>query len=276
MLVNKTAIACEEISDRNPSQHHLGILTGVLDRFDPIYLSEMSGVRLMKRTDTKYLFPTCFLPEVLSGLSGYYDVLDVDGIRIQQYQTRYFDTPDFKLYHQHHNGQRDRFKLRIRRYLDSMLAFLEVKRKDSQGQTHKYRLGPEAHSLANDDVVDAFLEDHFPLNEAVLVPKLTNQFYRMALVSKSDRERMTIDFGIKFFASSGRFKVPGLTVAEVKQPAFSVHSAFVRKMRRLGVRPVGFSKYCVGAALAYPQLKRNAFKPLLLTIRKMVLGGAGL
>jgi hypothetical protein len=275
MLVNKTAIACKETSDRNPSQHHSGILTGVLDQFDLIYLSEMNGVRLMKRTDTKYLFPTRFLPEVLSGLSDHYDVLDVGDVRFQKYQTRYFDTPDFKLYHQHHNGQRDRFKLRIRRYLDFMLAFLEVKRKDSRGQTHKYRLGPEAHSLANDDVVDAFLEDHFPLNESVLVPKLTNQFFRMALVSKSDCERMTIDFGIKFFTLSGSFKLPGLTVAEVKQPAFSVHSAFVRTMKKMGIRPVGFSKYCVGAALAYPQLKRNAFKPLLLTIRKMVHGGAG-
>jgi hypothetical protein len=273
MLVDQTVIAHDIGSETNQSRANSIVLADTLNQFDPIYLSEMSGVRLMKRTDTKYLFSTRFLPEVLSGLSGEYDVLDVSGVRIQHYQTRYFDTPDFKLYHQHHNGQRDRFKLRIRRYLNSMLAFLEVKRKDSQEQTHKYRLGTEAHTLEDDEVIGAFLADHFPLNEAVLVPKLTNQFYRIALVSKSDRERMTIDFGIHFFTPSGSFNLPGLTVAEVKQPAFSVHSDFVRKMRKLGVRPVGFSKYCVGAALAYPQLKRNAFKPLLLAIRKMVPGG---
>jgi hypothetical protein len=45
-------------------------------------------------------------------------------------------------------------------------------------------------------------------------------------------------------------------------------------MRQEGYRPTRFSKYCIGIALAYPDIKRNAFKPLLLDLQKLVLGVA--
>jgi SPX domain protein involved in polyphosphate accumulation len=67
-------------------------------------------------------------------------VLEINGARLHHYQTLYFDTRDFALYSQHHNGQRARYKVRVREYLDSEMAFLEVKRKTNQNRTIKSRL----------------------------------------------------------------------------------------------------------------------------------------
>ena len=113
----------------------------------------------------------------------------------------------------------------------------------------------------------------FPIRH-ILSPKSQIGFNRIALVSKHDQERMSLDLDLRFMSPSGQFSLPGIVIAEVKQPHFSVHSVFIQKMREEGYRPINFSKYCVGIALAYPFLKRNAFKPLLLDLQKLVLGVA--
>ena len=70
-----------------------------LAAFDPISLDESASARLMKRTDTKYVFPSHSLPAILDHLQPVYRVLEVDGVRLQHYQTLYFDTPHFQIYH---------------------------------------------------------------------------------------------------------------------------------------------------------------------------------
>ena len=244
-----------------------------LTQFDPISLEQSAKAHLMKRTDTKFVFPSHLLPAILDKLRPTYRVLEVDKVRLQHYQTVYFDTPDFQLYQQHHNGQRDRFKLRVRSYLDSEIDYLEVKQKDNHDVTRKTRMETATPFDGQAPEIHSFLQRAFPLSETPLAPKITNQFHRISLVSQVDAERLTLDLNLRFISPSGNFSIPGIVIAEVKQPHFSVHSAFIQEMRQSGFRPTRFSKYCVGIALAYPHLKRNAFKPLLLNLEKLVLGG---
>jgi len=118
-LIQETRL--EEIPQPNENTH---TLRQILETFDPVSLKEIKATRLLKRMDTKYLFHESLLPDILRYLVEDYHVLDVDGMRMQRYKTRYYDTPDFELYRQHHNGQRDRFKLRVRSYLNTSLDFL--------------------------------------------------------------------------------------------------------------------------------------------------------
>ena len=242
--------------------------------FDSASLTQMATINLLRRTDTKFVFPLTYLPSLLDNLQPLYRILEVDGVRLQQYQTVYFDTPDFQFYQQHHNGRRDRFKLRVRTYLNSELDYLEVKRKDSHDFTQKSRLKMELPINSQSPEVRSFLRNSLPFNQVTLVPKLTNRFYRISLISKSDWERLTLDLHLRFLSPSGEFSLPGIVVAEVKQPHFSVRSSFIQQMRRSGYHPTRFSKYCIGVALAYPYVKRNAFKPLLLDLQRLVLGGS--
>jgi hypothetical protein len=274
MILNTQAFEPQTKTPSSPSQPAFEQKwRQTLAAFDPISLDESASARLMKRTDTKYIFPSHSLPAILDQLKTVYRVLEVDGVRLQHYQTLYFDTPDFQLYQQHHNGQRDRFKLRVRSYLDSDLDYLEVKHKDNHNLTEKSRVRTTSPLNSQAPQVHTFLRETFPPLNSPLAPKITNQFYRISLVSRIDSERLTLDLNLRFFSPSGEFSLPGIVVAEVKQPHFSVRSAFIQEMRRNGFRPTRFSKYCVGVALAYPHLKRNAFKPLLLNLERLVLGG---
>ena len=250
----------------------------LLRRFEPITLSEMSAVALQDRTDTKFVMREGQLYNALATLTQEYRVLDIRGVRLNHYQTLYFDTADFALFQQHHIGRRERFKVRTRSYVDSHLSFLEVKHKVRQNRTVKNRIATPNLLTQVTPEADAFLNDYLPFDPEVLEPKLWNEYTRITLVSRRDCERLTLDLRLRFtgyedsFAASRSLDLPGLAIAEVKQDGLNRGSAFVSRMRELGVRPTGFSKYCAGVAMLFDEVKHNNFKPKMRLVEKLVQG----
>jgi len=250
----------------DPAYHTAGLLA----RFDRISLSELAHVSLLDRVDTKYVFDVSQLHAALRGTLGCYRALEVDRVRLNHYHTVYFDTPDFSLYHQHHNGLATRYKVRERQYGDSDLAFLEVKRKTSQGRTVKARLQILEVEGRLGRRAGSFIDTHTPLDERDLVPRLWNDYLRLTLVSTCRLERLTIDTSLSFGWRGVRVSLPGVAIAEVKQERFSYASDFIRQMRQLGIQPTSFSKYCVGASLLYDGLKSNNFKQHVRLLEKVM------
>jgi hypothetical protein len=250
----------------------------LLRRFEPITLSEMSAVALQDRTDTKFVMRDGQLYNALATLTQAYRVLDIRGVRLNQYRTLYFDTADFTLFQQHHTGRRERFKVRTRSYVDSHLSFLEVKHKVRQNRTVKNRIATPALLTAVTPEADAFLNDYLPFAAEVLEPKLWNEYTRITLVSRRDCERLTLDLRLRFtgyedsFAAGRSLDLPGLAIAEVKQDGLDRGSAFMSRMREMGVRPTGFSKYCAGVAMLFEEVKHNNFKPKMRLVEKLVQG----
>ena len=251
----------------------------LLRRFEPITLSEMSEVALQDRTDTKFIMREGQLYNALATLTQQYRVLDIRGVRLNQYRTLYFDTDDFALFQQHHTGRRDRFKVRTRSYVDSHLSFLEIKHKVRQNRTVKNRLAtPDLLTWVTPEA-DAFLNDYLPFAREALEPKLWNEYTRITLVSKRDCERLTLDLRLRFtgyedsFAAGRSLDLPCLTIAELKQDGLNRHSAFVSRMREMGVRPTGFSKYCAGVSMLFDEVKHNNFKPKMRLVEKLIAGG---
>ncbi len=245
-------------------------LARALAEFAPISLAEMADVALLRRIDTKLVLREEQLVGVLARLSDDYEVLEIANRRLHHYQTLYFDTPAYALYYQHHNGQGNRYKVRARTYLDSGLAFLEVKHKTPQGVTLKERLQTAALLRWIDPRAREFLAAHFPYPAETLTPVLWNHFRRVTLVSKHRAERLTLDVGLSFRVGQTELALPGLAIVEVKQAAYSLRSEFIGQLRALGVRPVGFSKYCIGVSLLVPQVKHNHFKPNHLWLNRIL------
>ena len=102
-----------------------------LKEYIPISLEEMSGIKLMNRTDTKYVTSYQILKEILLAAGHDYRVQEVNGEYNIAYHTIYLDTADRDMYLTHQNGRVVREKIRIRTYVDSDLTFLEVKNKNS-------------------------------------------------------------------------------------------------------------------------------------------------
>lgn len=241
----------------------LSLTEKLMTQFEPISLSEMGGVSLQDRVDTKYVITLSELYEILPQVIGQYRVLSVNNTRLNHYQTLYFDTPDFALFRQHHNGWGSRYKVRARKYVGSNLSFFEIKHKTNQGRTVKSRVQiPEVTNHLNGQI-NEFVAGYTPFVADDLEPKLWNEYLRITLVSKTQSERLTLDLNLEFGWGDAYNALPGLVIAEVKQAKRSQYSDFTRHMRQHNFRPMSMSKYCIGVCLLYDGLKTNNFKAAL-------------
>lgn len=240
----------------------------LLEKFTPITLSEMDSVKLMNRTDTKFVLPRTLLNQILPDLSPTYRALEIEGKRISSYKTLYFDTPIYKFYLDHHNQKGNRFKVRIRNYVESDLYFLEIKNK-YKGRTDKKRIKIEdfegMQKNEAQEFVDGVVGEHIDLES-----KLWNSFKRITLVNQEEKERLTLDIDLTFEWSDRKEVFHNIVVAELKQENVNRKSLFYRLMKENGVRENRFSKYCIGVIRGNPELKKNRFKEKILLIEKML------
>lgn len=243
------------------------VLDSIVSNFNPITLSELDEHNLQERMDTKYLLDEALLPEILDEIKDDYTILQVAGRSIQPYLTLYYDTETYANYFAHHNGRRPRFKIRIRKYMNSNASFLEVKEKDRKDRTVKSRL--QINDIANRLAPEhyQFISEVFPLGLVPLKPVIWNRFDRLTLVNMHSLERVTIDLGFNAYNQNGFISWERLTIVEIKRGSRSLCSEFVQAIRQRYIKPVNFSKYCVSLALLTPELKANRFKPNIEKIR---------
>lgn len=254
-----------------------GQLAGALAAFEPVTLGEMAQNALMDRAELKYVFPQSALPAILAELYGSYRVLTIGGRRQAHYRTLYFDTPDLALYMRHHAGAPDRYKVRSREYVDSRTAFFEIKHRTPNRRTQKSRIQTAGLLATPGGPVTDFLMKTCPYPARELQASLWNTYTRTTLVSRTRPERVTLDLNVAYAWEDESLALPGIVIAEVKYDPHRARegawgSPFVSAMREHGIRPTGFSKYCVGLSLLCPNLKHNRFKREHLLIERMVQG----
>lgn len=242
----------------------------LLSDFAPISLEEMSCVKLMNRTDTKFVTNMAKLCQLLEMAQNDYYVQEIDGGRNLEYDTTYFDTMQFDMYNQHQWNHTNRQKIRFRTYCISGLQFMEVKTKNNHGRTKKKRIEVTDMNLCEQEKCD-FLGKYLRYGVETLQPALNNHFSRITLVNKAKTERLTIDSALRFhnLVSGVDRDMGDLVIIELKRDGL-VYSPVLEMLRQLRIHPHGFSKYCMGSALTNSELRINRFKRKLIEINKIV------
>lgn len=258
-------------------------MTDILTNYQPITLEEMSGIRLMNRTDTKFVTNIATLRKLLKLAVWQYRAQEIDGKRLARYYTMYFDTPDMQMYTCHHSGHANRQKLRIRSYVDSGLNFLEVKTKNNHKRTRKKRttmfdfdpLAPARNITfdSHDDnfkEYDSFLRENLWYKPEIMEEAIENRFNRITLVNNNKTERLTIDTDLCFhnIHTGNDCSLPELAIIELKRDGL-VPSPILSLLNELRIKPLGFSKYCIGTALTNPDIRQNRFKQRLHALGKL-------
>jgi hypothetical protein len=237
----------------------------------PISLEEMKGIRLMDRTDTKFLANKAMLLKLLPMMKDDYYVQQVAGKLISRYRTTYWDDDAHIFYVMHHNGHMPRMKVRVRTYEDTDgITFLEIKRKDNKGKTHKVRTRVKNQTEVAESGGDKFLADHTGIELSNLHPCLQNYFKRITLVNKNKTERLTIDFDIEYknFDTQSKADSNNLVIIELKRDG-KVFSPVKQMLTTLHIHPKGYSKYIIGSFMTNPGLKHNLIKRKWSYIRKL-------
>ena len=242
----------------------------ITDPFEAITLAEMEEVALMNRIDTKYAINETTFLEILPLIKDSYRILTVGGLKYSGYESLYFDSPDMSFFNDHHKGKNNRLKIRIRKYINNNLSFLEVKRKQ-KGRTKKSRLKTDHYDSKFNEKEYDFLKASFP-EAKKLKSALSNSFNRITLVHKYKAERLTFDLNIEFKDSSKTKSLTNLVICELKQGTADRSSTFYTLMKKRLIRPLRTSKYCMGMTEFYSavELKQNRFKKKTLSINKII------
>ena len=238
--------------------------------FAPIGLKQLEATAgMLERIDNKYVIGQNTLRLAIPQLADHFDILDIDGRRNFTYDTCYFDDPGCRSYFDHHQSRCRRIKVRMRKYVEAGLCFVEIKLKDKRGMTVKKRLktDPRKFGVLDDDA-EAFIREtysahykrEFPL---AIERNLDMRYRRMTLVGKNGGERMTIDNGMRFFMSESEHAVdPWLFIIEAKSA--KGNGAADKILRRLHQHPTKHvSKYCTGVATMREGTKHNNFRRAL-------------
>jgi hypothetical protein len=225
----------------------------------------------MSRIDRKYWFHLSKLQQVLEQTLSEYQILEINGQRLMDYQTTYFDTMDDSMYMKHHNGKMNRHKIRQRKYVSTNSSFLEVKLKTNKKLTIKNRVEAvfEKNRFLPSEI--DFIKHETPYPGETLVPVLNNKFKRLTLVHKDKLDRCTIDISPAFWNEDSAVDIYDLAIFELKRGQSLKASPIVSMLRNLKIRQRGMSKYCTGRALLESELKQNAFKPRLRFLHNEIL-----
>lgn len=242
--------------------------SSVLNNYKSVSLEDMDKVKLMNRTDTKFIFNIEHLELILSELMEQYDLLEINGEHVLDYQSQYFDTEDFDLYLNHQNEKLNRYKIRQRKYLISDLSFFEIKFKSNKGRTIKKRIKIKNINENLSPKLKRFIENNTPYMADAFKASVINNFSRITLVHKVNNERITIDQNLNYEYLNENLELGFLAIAEVKREGYA-KSYFIDVLKRHRIHPQSMSKYCIGTLLMNKELKYNRFKEKLLTLNKI-------
>jgi hypothetical protein len=242
--------------------HHVEASTkSILQSYPTFSLKELEAANLLERKDFKYVFRACDLNTILAEIRPFYKLMKVGTDLHTDYLTDYFDTKDFKFYLQHHNGQLNRYKVRLRTYVQSAMHFFEVKFKNNKSWTSKHREKLDTPQVNINDFTSAITAES-------LESKIRVSYARVTMLSMDGTEKLTFDLNLKFEAEGRMKDMSNICIAEVKSKTHHPY-VFRQELKRRGYRSMGLSKYCFGITQLYPHLKANNFKKTLHNIQKI-------
>lgn len=242
-------------------------LINKLNKFSPINLLDYSGIDFSDSSESKFILSAKKLKNVLEEIKDDYYVLQIKSKRIFKYTNEYYDTEDFQMYMAYHNGSGSRYLIRNNEIKGIKNTSFEIKYESNKGEVSKKK--QKLKNIANSDVLNELVQENTPFNPDILQKKLKNKFYRIVLVHKKNKEKISIDLNLKLSNLKQKVKLPYLAIVEVKQEKFSLYSDFMLSLRKHNVQRTSLSKYCIGVALLNKDVKKNKFKSKLLAISKI-------
>jgi hypothetical protein len=238
------------------------MLHNILLTYKTIGLDALNNnLLLTNREDRKYIFPIKLLETVLLRCQENYAVLEIADNRMFDYRNTYFDTKDLSTYHQHHNGKKNRCKLRHRTYIQTNDSYFEIKTSNNKDKTTKERC--KAQSI-ND--ASSLIAQHSPFKPIELSESLCIEYKRITLLHKIHTEKITLDIQMCCSRNENKISFDKLIFAEVK--TMTGHDIeFCSIMKEMGIRTGSLSKYCIGIANLCKEVKQNNFKVSLKYIQ---------
>ncbi|AKE40370.1 VTC domain [Corynebacterium kutscheri] len=244
----------------------------ITDDLKPISLDELiAQAAMLTRVDRKYVLRRDDVQRVINGLNPATRVLILNGQAPQAYRSTYFDTPDLRSFYLAAHPRRHKFKVRTRTYVDSEIAFLEVKAKGARGVTIKERIPYDFEAAMHDVLIDdvrPWLEERLVAagqptgTGAHLQPTMWGSYKRTTLLMADGAGRATFDTELDWANAHNQYLArPDMVIFETKSG--SRPSELDRLLWANGHRPAKISKFGTGMAALDSALPHNRWHKVL-------------
>ncbi len=252
-----------------------------LKKFDSISLSEMDSKMWsigLERMEKKYVIHNSLLEPLLKELQEDYVALEIKWLREFEYRNMYFDTPEYKFFHDHGKWYKLRTKLRTRKYVDSDLAFFEFKQRYYETiRKFKFEIKPSKHGIFSQKMKTfsnkLFQSIYQKKMGEKIVPSMKTQYVRFTLCSKLNDERITFDTKVTFqdprSKKSRPYTLSDIVLVESKSGNTTHHAESI--LNKYHIKPLsGISKYCLWVLLQWVvTTKYKNFENLLKHIHSL-------
>ncbi len=234
-----------KIQSSASSQSDLAPALDQLQSFEVASCAMLIKRGLLHRSEDKFILATEDLEAFLKVMASSYQIILSAGERLTQYGTTYLDTDDLGIY-RYGTTNTLRQKVRLRRYPQRNLCFLEVKSKRPDGSSSKVRLKRPMESVELQPEEHQFIQSHLSHYEPLLSPQVVVQYCRISFLSKASMERMTVDFNIRYSHNRRVSHLGSSVVIEVKRPPSKPTSIAYDWLHKNGLSPAAFSKFKFG------------------------------
>lgn len=229
---------------------------------------------IFNRWEIKYIVPIKMMYQLTRAIESYVDADDNGDEGVYKIRSLYYDTREFKFYHEKIDGQTYRQKVRVRSYgafADGDSVFFEIKqRHNSSVRKRRVKMNlPDAKMLIDgeDDIGEYIADDAKVIDEVKylfsihsLVPKLIVSYDRKAFMGKyEDDLRITFDTNLKCSRAKHMsddktnqkyFIHPGFAVLEIKAND-KVPVWLISVIQRFNLETNRVSKYCLAVETLY-------------------------
>lgn len=187
------------------------------------------------------------------------------------------DAENYDFYYQHQNWEKNRTKVRTRNYLDSAIAFFEYKQKQNWiTRKFRYQFSDIIEHWTMNNESNKFFEwvyqSFYSKSPEKIFPALATKYQRITFCSKSNDERVTVDFNIRLedLRNEGKetISLNNLVILESKSMSKDWKSAKI--MKKYDIKRSGScSKY--GLWLCYQHMipDTSRFKTTMRRIEKI-------
>lgn len=249
-----------------------------LKSFAPISLTQLNAqASFLDRIDVKYLMSEQDFEKVLADLEENFYLLEINGKSIFEYKSVYLDTEDYDFYYQHQHKEKNRTKVRTRLYVDSDIAFFEYKQKqDKVTRKFRYQMDVAGHGKMTEES-QKFFEGVYqsmygtsPKKE--ITPALETHYNRLTFCSKSNDERVTVDFNIRLKdvrnKKAKELKLSNLVILESKSTSKKCPSQKI--MEKHDIKEASScSKYSLGIVYTGHTTEHSVFDKTIKQIAKI-------
>ncbi|OQY04017.1 MAG: hypothetical protein B6I20_03785 [Bacteroidetes bacterium 4572_117] len=145
--------------------------------------------------ETKFILNAKKLNKLLKDVSDKYDILEIGNKRVLNFSNEYFDTEDYKLYMAYHNGKGNRYLIKNSKSESDKKKYLEIKFHSNKGAVSKKKKKAKAGNISNQKS-KVFITENTPYKPEALKISLKNQYSRIVLIHKQNKEKVTIDLDL--------------------------------------------------------------------------------